>query len=67
MQNARASKRVALVGVVNPFPGLRPFESSEELIFRGRQQHTGTKSCAVWRNIDFWPSSEAQAVARAHS
>ncbi|HTP34268.1 MAG TPA: SUMF1/EgtB/PvdO family nonheme iron enzyme [Candidatus Acidoferrales bacterium] len=30
----------ALPGVPDPFPGLRPFESGEEAIFRGRQQHT---------------------------
>jgi formylglycine-generating enzyme required for sulfatase activity len=38
MQAARA--RAALVGLSDPFPGLRPFRSDEELIFRGRQQHT---------------------------
>ena len=30
----------ALIGVTDPFPGLRPFESNEDPIFRGRQQHT---------------------------
>ena len=30
----------AFPGAPDPFPGLRPFESSEEAIFRGRQQHT---------------------------
>src|SRR6187455_542577 len=30
----------ALTGLAGPFPGLRPFESIEEAIFRGRQQHT---------------------------
>ena len=34
------STRAALAGVPDPFPGLRPFESNEDLIFRGRQQHT---------------------------
>ena len=29
----------AIVGVPDPFPGLRPFESDEEPIFRGRQRH----------------------------
>jgi Tol biopolymer transport system component/energy-coupling factor transporter ATP-binding protein EcfA2 len=28
-------------GVTDPFPGLRPFDSDEEPIFRGRQRHTG--------------------------
>ncbi len=32
--------RVTLPGVTDPFPGLRPFESDEEPIFRGRRQHT---------------------------
>ena len=35
-----ASAKIALVGIADPFPGLRPFESNEEPIFRGRQQHT---------------------------
>src|SRR5262249_5847254 len=35
-----ASQRAALAGVLDPFPGLRPFESEEEPIFRGRRQHT---------------------------
>jgi hypothetical protein len=30
----------ALLGVPDPFPGLRPFEAKEEIIFRGRRQHT---------------------------
>jgi hypothetical protein len=34
------SARAVLVGVPDPFPGLRPFESDEELIFRGRGEHT---------------------------
>jgi WD40 repeat protein len=38
MQTANA--RAALVGVLEPFPGLRPFESGEEPIFRGRRAHT---------------------------
>jgi hypothetical protein len=29
-----------LAGAPDPFPGLRPFEADEEIIFRGRQQHT---------------------------
>jgi hypothetical protein len=37
---ASATARAALVGVPDPFPGLRPFEAGEEIIFRGRQQHT---------------------------
>src|ERR1700741_424215 len=32
--------RSSLPGIRAPFPGLRPFESDEEPIFRGRQQHT---------------------------
>jgi hypothetical protein len=32
--------RAALPGVADPFPGLRSFESDEEIIFRGRQRHT---------------------------
>ena len=35
-----ASARAALAGLPDPFPGLRPFESEEEAIFRGRQQNT---------------------------
>jgi Tol biopolymer transport system component len=35
-----ASARAELAGVADPFPGLRPFESEEDLIFRGRRQHT---------------------------
>src|SRR3974390_3395252 len=40
MPAASAIERAALVGVPDPFPGLRPFEADEEIIFRGRQQHT---------------------------
>ena len=34
-----AEIRTILPGITDPFPGLRPFESDEEPIFRGRQQH----------------------------
>ena len=29
-----------LVSVDHPFPGLRPFETAESLLFFGREEHT---------------------------
>jgi formylglycine-generating enzyme required for sulfatase activity len=40
MPGTSAIAHAELVGVPDPFPGLRPFEANEEIIFRGRQQHT---------------------------
>ena len=35
-----ASEAVPMVGVVQPYPGLRPFEPDEALKFHGRETHT---------------------------
>jgi hypothetical protein len=34
------SSPLSLHGLAYPFPGLRPFEGTEEAIFRGRKEHT---------------------------
>lgn len=39
-QAAAEAPPIAIPGITDPFPGLRRFESDEELIFRGRQRHT---------------------------
>jgi WD40 repeat protein len=41
VEAAAPAESPRIPGVTDPFPGLRPFESDEEPIFRGRQRHTG--------------------------
>src|SRR5580658_4623022 len=38
--SAAEAQALPIPGITGPFPGLRPFESDEETIFRGRRSQT---------------------------